>query len=55
MKEEYFADDRVVIPDYIKRMSKEELEQEIARLESEIRKENEKNSALQKKCRRNPA
>lgn len=35
--EEYFADDRCIIPDDIKRMSKEELEAEIAKLEAEIR------------------
>lgn len=42
MKEKYFADDRVIIPEYIRKMSKEDLEQEIARLEEEARKEKSK-------------
>lgn len=37
MKEKYFADDRFIISDEIKKMSKEEREREIARLEQEIR------------------
>lgn len=37
MKEEYFADDRVIIPEYIRKMSREELEKEIARLEKEVK------------------
>ena len=32
---EDFLDDRVIIPDYIQRMSNEELDAEIARLEAE--------------------
>ena len=32
----YFIDDRVIIPDDIKNMSTEEIELEIARLESEL-------------------
>ncbi len=45
MKEEYFADDRVIIPEYIRKMSREELEQEIARLEKEVKES--------KKCQEN--
>ena len=33
---EYFIDDRVIIPDEIKKMTKEELETEIAKFEAEI-------------------
>lgn len=36
-EERYFADDRGIIPDYIKKMTPEELEREIARLEQEIK------------------
>ena len=39
---EYFIDDRVVIPDDIKNMSKEELQQAIEKLEKEL---NEKKTA----------
>ena len=41
-EKEYFIDDRVVIPEDIKKMSKEELDREIARLEEEGRKERER-------------
>ncbi len=34
-QEEFIIDDRVIIPDYIKKMSREELEREIAKLEKE--------------------
>ena len=34
-QEEFIIDDRVIIPDYIKKMSREELEREIAKLENE--------------------
>lgn len=44
--EPYFLDDRVVIPDYIKKMSKEELEQEIERLEKEAEEKRAKNQKL---------
>ena len=37
MTEKYFADDRFIIPDKIQKMSKEELDIEIARLEQEIK------------------
>ncbi|MDE7194972.1 MAG: hypothetical protein K2O14_13550 [Oscillospiraceae bacterium] len=37
MDEKYFVDDRGIIPEYIKKMSNEELDCEIARLEKEIR------------------
>lgn len=45
-KEKYFADDRMIIPEYIKRMSKEELEAEIARLEKEHREKKQKELVL---------
>lgn len=41
-KKEYFIDDRVIIPDDIKKMSKEELDQEIAKLETQARAEKER-------------
>lgn len=34
--EPYVLDDRVIIPDYIKKMTIEELEAEIKRLEAEV-------------------
>ena len=34
--EPYVLDDRVIIPDYIKKMTREELEAEIKRLEAEV-------------------
>ncbi len=46
MKDEYFADDRVIIPEYIKKMSKEELEQEIERLEKEAKEKKARNQKL---------
>lgn len=46
MKEEYFADDRVVIPEYIKKMTSEERRAEIERLEKEAREKKEKNQKL---------
>jgi len=42
MKEEYFADDRVVIPEYIKKMTSEERRAEIERLEKEAMEKKEK-------------
>lgn len=42
MREEYFADDRFIIPDEIKQMSDEEIEREIERLEEEGRKERDR-------------
>lgn len=36
-EKEYFIDDRVIIPDYIKNMSKEELEAAIRKLEEELK------------------
>ena len=42
MKEEWFADDRCIIPEYIKKMTIEEMDAEIARLEEEARKEKER-------------
>lgn len=45
----YFVDDRVIIPDEIKNMSNEDIELEIARLESEINtKKNSLNVQLQR-------
>ncbi len=41
MNEDYL-DDNVVIPEYIKKMSLEEIESEIARLEAEAAKEKER-------------
>lgn len=38
---EYFEDDRVVIPEDIQKMSREECRTEIARLEEEARKKKE--------------
>lgn len=46
MTEEYVVDDRVVIPDDIKSMTKAELEAEIARLEEEARKEKMKRKQM---------
>lgn len=34
---EYFEDDRYIVPDDIKRMTPEEIKEEIARLENEIK------------------
>ena len=39
--EKYFIDDRVIIPDYIKNMTKEELQQAIKELEDELKKKKE--------------
>lgn len=36
-EQEYFADDRGIIPDYIKKMTPEQLRAEIVRLEQEIK------------------
>lgn len=33
----YFVDDRVIIPDYIKKMSKEQLQETIKKLEEELK------------------
>ena len=41
-EKEYFIDDRCIIPDYIKKMSAEELDREIARLEAEAKAEKER-------------
>lgn len=41
-EKELFINDNVVIPDYIKSMSLEEIETEIARLEAEAAKEKER-------------
>ena len=43
----YFIDDRVIIPDDIKKMTVEELEAAIAQLEKEL--ENKKKTALPKR------
>lgn len=40
--EEYYADDRCIIPEDIKKMSLAELDAEIARLEAEARAEKER-------------
>ena len=39
--EKYFIDDRVIIPDEIKKMSQEELEEEIRKFEAEIKRKKE--------------
>ena len=44
--EEYIVDDRVIIPDHIKKMSREELEQEITKLEQEERERKAKKQKL---------
>lgn len=44
--EEYIVDDRVIIPEDIKKMSREELEQEILKLEQEERKRKTKKQKL---------
>lgn len=46
--EEFIVDDRVIIPDYIQKMSLEELEREIAKLEREHaeKKRREKDLAI---------
>lgn len=44
MKKEYIIDDRVIIPDHIKNMSKDELDAEIKRLEEEARAQDNKRS-----------
>ncbi len=40
--EPYVVDDRVIIPDYIKKMTREELDAEIKRLEAEVIKKKKK-------------
>lgn len=44
--EPYFLDDRVIIPDDVKKMSREQLEQEIARLEKEAKKNKAKKQKI---------
>jgi len=44
-KEPFVLDDRVIIPEYIQKMTKEELKAEIARLEKEIQEEKKKKKA----------
>lgn len=44
--EPYFLDDRVVIPEYIKKMTSEERRAEIERLEKEAKEKKEKNRKL---------
>lgn len=39
---EFFIDDRVIIPDWIKKMSREEKQQMIKELEAEAAKKNER-------------
>lgn len=36
-EQQYFADDRGIIPDYIKKMTPEQLRAEIVRLEQELK------------------
>jgi hypothetical protein len=44
---QYFADDRLIIPERIQRMTREELDAEIERLENEIRAEKEQKKVKQ--------
>lgn len=52
MKEEYIADDRVIIPEYIMKMTNEELDAEIERIKKE---EEEKGNWNRKKREQNLA
>ncbi len=45
-KEEYFADDRCIIPEEIKKMSREELDAEIERMEKEAKRKKEQRQPL---------
>ena len=47
---EDFLDDRVIIPDYIKNMTEEELDAEIARLEAEAAAEKQRILQSQQKA-----
>lgn len=38
-EKKYFIDDRVIIPDHIKNMSKEELKESIRKIEEQIKSE----------------
>jgi len=46
MREEYFADDRVVVPEYIMNMTSEERQAEIAKLEAEAKAEKLKKQTI---------
>ena len=48
-KDEYFAYDILEIPEYIKKMTEEELDAEIARIEAEIAEEKRKRSQRDRK------
>ncbi len=51
MKKEIFvADDRGIIPDYIKNMTDEELDAEIARLEAKVIAEKQQRLRMEKKA-----
>ena len=51
MKKEIFvADDRCIIPDYIKNMTDEELDAEIARLEAKVIAEKQQRLRMEKKA-----
>ncbi len=41
MSEQYFADDRIIIPEYIRKMTSEERKAEITRIEQEDREKRE--------------
>lgn len=43
---EYYEDDRVIIPEYIRKMTSAERQAEIARLEAEARKEKMKRKQM---------
>ena len=49
-KEKFFADDRCIIPEYIKNMTEEELDAEIARLEAEAAAEKQRTLQERKKA-----
>jgi len=46
MKEEYVVDDRIIIPDFIDKMTDEELDAFIAKKEKEARERNAKSKAV---------
>ncbi len=48
MSEKYFADDRFIISDEVKNMSKEERKREITRLENEIKDRKRKMEAVRR-------
>lgn len=47
-KEEYLIDDRVIIPEDIKKMSADELDKEIAHLEAELKRRRKQSDSFDK-------